>query len=38
MPEPPNLTPTDLQADNPQTTLRKNRSPRPAQAWLGETT
>ena len=27
MPEPSNLTPTDLQTDNSQTTLRKNRSP-----------
>ena len=27
MPEPSDLTPTDLQTDNSQTTLRKNRSP-----------
>jgi hypothetical protein len=38
MPEPPNLTPTDLQTDNPQITLRKNQSPRPARAWRDETT
>jgi hypothetical protein len=38
MPEPPTLTPTDLQTDDPLITLRKNQSPRPARAWRDETT
>lgn len=34
----PQPAPTDLQTDTPQTTLRKDQSPRPTQAWRDETT